>query len=332
MFSGHPKADLCTHGTIAARSSASSTPSLSSWQHHHQDAPSLFLEWGDPQTPQFPPPLTSEGPPSALFLTDFLTFRFLFAACCNKCPETGFQCLNTLRVLVFVWGPVEGVLWVIHPPFSLPSADGRTRPSRQLLSPVSPSSALSPSAFLGGQGIPGTSPAPRQGLTFTDEIFPLSPPLSSFPFSSRKAKLLTQSLGRGNATPAATALESWVQAVPPRELPEKSRPGWHRVWHTQRGLDLLLTIIIMQCHGLAVCPWSHRWFPAFPRADDAVGRPWVKAGARWRDGAGGCWPHTVLLARLGAAEVSHGFSLTVSRISLIARGNNRMKNSLPSKH
>lgn len=41
----------------------------------------------------------------------------------------------------------------------------------------------------GGHGIPGTSPAPQQGLTFTKEVFPLFPPLSSFPFSSRKTKL-----------------------------------------------------------------------------------------------------------------------------------------------
>lgn len=90
IFSGHPKAGLCTHGTIAASSSASSTPSLASWQHHHHDAPSLSLQWEDPQTPQFPPLFTSQGPPSALFPRDFLPFEFLFAACCNKYPETGF--------------------------------------------------------------------------------------------------------------------------------------------------------------------------------------------------------------------------------------------------
>lgn len=89
IFSGLPKAGLCTHGTIAASSSASSTPSLA-WQHHHHDAPSLSLQWEDPQTPQFPPLFTSQGPPSALFPRDFLPFEFLFAACCNKYPETDF--------------------------------------------------------------------------------------------------------------------------------------------------------------------------------------------------------------------------------------------------
>lgn len=67
------------------------------------------------------------------------------------------------------------------------------------------------------------------------------------------------------------ALESQGHAVPLRELPEKSRLGWHCVWHAQRRLDLLLVTIIMECHSLAMCPWSHPWFLAFPSADDAVG-------------------------------------------------------------
>lgn len=158
-----------------------------------------------------------------------------------------------------------GVLWVIRPPFPLTSADGRIRPSCQLLSPASPNSAPSSAAFWGGergaeggeelralgrtQGSPGTSPAPRAGF---DLHGPNLPPFSTslvLPFLLQENKTsvasLPQSLGWGNAVPAAAALESQGRAVPPGKLPEKSRPSWHRIQHAQRRLDLLLTVLIV---------------------------------------------------------------------------------------
>lgn len=48
---------------------------------------------------------------------------------------------------VLVWG----ILGFFCPPFPLTSADGRIRPSHQLLSPVSPSSVLPPATFWGAR-------------------------------------------------------------------------------------------------------------------------------------------------------------------------------------
>lgn len=91
------------------------------------------------------PPVTTtlhlSGPSQCSLPEGFLQFQFLFAACCNKYPKTGFYCLNMLCVGACV-AAHGGGLWVIHPPFSLPSDEGRLRLCHQLLSPMSPSSAL----------------------------------------------------------------------------------------------------------------------------------------------------------------------------------------------
>lgn len=155
-----------------------------------------------------------------------------------------------------------GVLWVIRPPLPLASDDGRIRPSCQLLSPASPSSALSSAAFWGARGELGggrgaassgedigTSQLPKAGSTSTGQIFTLSPPPSSFSSSSRKTKpqwLMSRRAWAGVMPCQQT--QPWrarnmlsLQG----KLPEKSRPGWYHVQRAQRRLDLFLTIIIV---------------------------------------------------------------------------------------
>lgn len=82
-------------------------------------------------------------------------------------------------------------------------------------------------------GHPGDIPSPTAGFDLHKRSLPPFSASLILPFLLQENKTSvvhrTQSLGQGNAVPAATALESRGHAVPPRELPEKSRPGWHCV-------------------------------------------------------------------------------------------------------
>lgn len=129
-----------------------------------------------------------------------------------------------------------GVLWVIRPPLPLASDDGRIRPSCQLLSPASPSSALSSAAFWGARGELGGGerscelwgghrdiPAPQGRFDFHGpDLHPFSTSLILlFLLQENKTSVahVPQSLGWGDAVPADTALESQEHAVPPGKTP-----------------------------------------------------------------------------------------------------------------